>query len=99
MTVHIGCVELYTAVTADGKISDKTREVKMVVHIGFVKLCTAITADGDISSHAKEVKMTVHIGFVFKYTTLSIQGIYCRWQLLQVRRQKRKLRAFVKFVI
>ena len=68
MTLHIGFVELYTAVTADGKISNQATEVKMAVHIGFVKLCTAVTTDGDISNQAKEVKMTVHIGFVFKYT-------------------------------
>ena len=97
--MHIGFVELCTAVTADGKISNQATEVKMAVHIGFVKLCTEVTTDGDISNQAKEVKMTVHIGFAFKYTTLNIHGIYCWWQRLQIRRQKRKLRAFVKFVI
>ena len=56
MTVHIGFVDLYTAVTADGKISNQTTEVKMAVHIGFVKLCTAVTADGDIFNQATEVK-------------------------------------------
>ena len=48
--MHIGFVELCTAVTADGKISNQATEVKMAVHIGFVKLCTGITADGDISN-------------------------------------------------
>ena len=57
MTVHIGFVELCTAVTADGKISNQATEVKMAVHIGFVKLCTAVTTDGDISNQAKEVKI------------------------------------------
>ena len=36
MTVHIGFVELYMAVTADGDISNQATEVKMTVHIGFV---------------------------------------------------------------
>ena len=47
MTVHIGFVELCTAITADGKISNQATEVKMAVHIGFVKLCTAVLADGN----------------------------------------------------
>ena len=46
MTVHIGYVELCTAVTAD-KISNQATEVKNAVHIGFVKLCTAVTAAGN----------------------------------------------------
>ena len=47
MTVHIGFVELCTAVTDDGKISNQATKVKKAVQIGFVKLCTAVTADGN----------------------------------------------------
>ena len=47
MTVYIGFVELWTAVTVDGKIFSQAAEVKMAGHKGFVKLCTAATADGD----------------------------------------------------
>ena len=50
MTMYIGFVELCTAVTADGDISNQATEVKMTMHIGFEELCTAITADGDISN-------------------------------------------------
>ena len=57
--MHIGFVELCTAVTADGNISSQATEVKMAMHIGFVELCTTVTADGDFSNQATEVKMTV----------------------------------------
>ena len=36
MAVHIGFVELCTAVTADGDISNQVTEVKMTMLIGFV---------------------------------------------------------------
>ena len=53
MAVHIGFVELFTAVTADGDVSNQvTEEVTMTMHIGFVELCTAVTADGVISNQA-----------------------------------------------
>ena len=74
MTVHIGFVELCTAVTVDGKISNQATEVKMGVHIGFVELCTAVTADGKISNQATEVKMAVHIGFVKLFKAVTTDG-------------------------
>ena len=55
MAVHIGFVELCTAVTADCDISNQATEVKMTMHIGFEKLCMAVTTDGDISNQATEV--------------------------------------------
>ena len=67
MTVYIGFVELWTAVTVDGKIFSQAAKVKMAMHKGFVKLCTAATADGDISNQAAEVKMTMHQD-LYKYT-------------------------------
>ena len=54
MMMHIGFVELCTAVTADGDISNQATEVKMAVHIGSVDLCMVVTADGDISNQATE---------------------------------------------
>ena len=55
MAVHIGFVELCTAVTADCDISNQATEVKMTMHIGFEELCMAVTTDGDISNQATEV--------------------------------------------
>ena len=55
MAVHIGFVELCTAVTADCDISNQATEVKMTMHIGFEELCMAVTTDGDISKQATEV--------------------------------------------
>ena len=54
MMMHIGFVELCTAVTTDSDISNQATEVKMAVHIGSVDLCMVVTADGDISNQATE---------------------------------------------
>ena len=56
--MHIGFVELYTAVTADGKISNQATEVKMAVHVGFVfKYIRHLLVMATTSNQATETKI------------------------------------------
>lgn len=42
MTVHIGSVNLYTAITTDDNILNSMAIAKMTIHIVFVNLFTAV---------------------------------------------------------